>query len=670
MTRFLSSKGSSILSIFFIYLALILSVSIFFDSVLEYNVIYLRTINNFALALNLNSIPYILVFDTLTSVMLLIILSVSLFVHIFSYEYMKKDPRLNIFFSYISLFTFFMIILVSTGSFFHMFFGWEGVGLCSYLLINFWSTRLQANKSAIKAMLVNRVGDLSLTLGLLLIYTLFKTLNYGSIFCLAPYFKDAYFIFFNFKLHALTLISLLLFFGAVGKSAQIGLHTWLPDAMEGPTPVSALIHAATMVTAGVFLLVRSSPILEYSNLSLSIITFFGAFTCYFAASTGLFQNDLKKVIAYSTCSQLGYMVFACGLSNYQVAVFHLSNHAFFKALLFLTAGCIIHALNDEQDMRRMGGLFYILPLSSAMITIGSLALIGFPFLTGFYSKDFILEVAYSNSIYNLSFDGLFCFWLGLAAAFNTAFYSTRLFILTFLNKSNSFKSTIKQSHESSLGLFLPLILLAFGSIFLGYFSKDFFIGLGTPFWGNSIFIKSSHFYDIEAEFGFFISNLRDDHNIINYKLLPFFFTICGVLISLFFYISSSLIYTHFKFITNKSIPFSYEIQNFFNKKWFFDRIYNEFLNLSVFQLSYNQLYFRIDKGFIEFLGPYGLSSLVYYKSILFLNTTFNTLTSQLFIIPFIFFFLFLLYCFNINISFIFVWLLYFINYHLYDQASK
>lgn len=594
--RWISKEGSSFISIILMILATLISWFIFYDTALSHTVTYIRAEYNYALLLHVGSIPFSLVFDSLVCVMLVVVVTVSTLVHIFGYKYMEYDPRLNIFFCYISLFTFFMLILICTNSFFHMFFGWEGVGLCSYLLINFWYTRLQANKAAIKAMLVNRVGDMSLTLAILLIYFIFKSLNYGTVFSLAPYLKDLNFAFLGFEVKAFTLISILLFIGAVGKSAQIGLHTWLPDAMEGPTPVSALIHAATMVTAGVFLLARCSPIIEYSDVSLAMITLFGAATSFFAATTGLFQNDLKKVIAYSTCSQLGYMIFACGLSNYSVGIFHLANHAFFKALLFLTAGCIIHALSDEQDMRRMGGLANLLPFSYSMILIGSLALAGFPFLTGFYSKDVILEI--SNVKYTVS--SLFANWLGTLAAFFTAFYSTRLICLTFLNKTNVFKPVMKNIHDAPLLMALPLMVLAFGSIFVGYIFKDMVIGLGTDFWGNSIFVLPEHVILVDAEF-----------LPVSIKLLPFFLTIGAIGAAFFFYSSFSLNNSFFDY---KVSPFGRTIYLFFNKKWFFDRFYNSFINQNILSYSYNIVYKLIDKGVVEHLGPEGLHQSLYSNS--------------------------------------------------------
>jgi NADH-ubiquinone oxidoreductase chain 5 len=383
-------------------------------------------------------------FDSLTVVMLVVVTFISSLVHLYSTEYMINDPHLSRFMSYLSLFTFFMLILVSADNYVQMFVGWEGIGLCSYLLINFWFTRIQANKAAVKAMLMNRVGDFGLALGLLLLFTNFQSFDYCVVFGLVLKYQNFVVNFLGFEVALLTVLAVLLFVGAVGKSAQLFLHTWLPDAMEGPTPVSALIHAATLVTAGVFLVARSSLIFEFAPFALLIVTVFGAMTCFFAATTGLLQNDLKKVIAYSTCSQLGYMVFACGVSNYSVSVFHLANHAFFKALLFLGAGCVIHAVSDEQDMRKMGGLRKIIPFTYVMMLIGSFSLSGFPFLTGFYSKDVILEVSFAG--YTLF--SHFSYWLGSFGAFFTAFYSVRLTYLTFLSLPNGFRPVIFTAHES------------------------------------------------------------------------------------------------------------------------------------------------------------------------------------------------------------------------------
>ena len=435
-------------------------------------------------------------YDSLTVVMLVVVTLVSTLVHRYSTEYMAADPHRPRFMAYLSLFTFFMLVLVTADNRVQMFIGWEGVGLCSYLLINFWFTRIQANKAAIKAMLVNRVGDFGLALGMRAVYQVFHALDYATIFALAPYAVGTKRDRRGWSVDAMTCMGLLLFVGAVGKSAQLGLHTWLPDAMEGPTPVSALIHAATMVTAGVFLRARCSPLLEYAPTALAVITRFGAMTAFFAGTVGLVQNDLKRVIAYSTCSQLGYMVFACGRSAYSVGVFHLANHALFKALLFLSAGSVIHAMADEQDMRRMGGLVRVLPLTYAMIFIGSVALMGFPFLTGYYSKDVILEIAYGS----YTIPGHVAHWLGTMAAFCTAWYSMRLLYLTFLAQPAGFRTVMEGAHDAPIRMALPLLILSVGSIFVGWLTKDLMIGLGTPFWSAALFTHPDRRVQLEAEF--------------------------------------------------------------------------------------------------------------------------------------------------------------------------
>jgi len=411
-----------------------------------------------------------------------------------------------------------MLILVTADNFLQMFVGWEGVGLCSYLLINFWFIRIQANKAAIKAMIINRIGDFSLLIGILLIFVYYKSIDYATVAALTPFFQSFKITFLNMQFDLLVLIGLFLFLGAVGKSAQLGLHTWLPDAMEGPTPVSALIHAATMVTAGVFLLARSSFIYEYANVVLCFITILGALTAFCASTIGLLQNDLKRVIAYSTCSQLGYMVFACGLSNYSAGVFHLSNHAFFKALLFLSAGSIIHAVNDEQDMRKMGGLKKLIPFSYVMVVIGSLALIGFPYLTGFYSKDLILELSYGK--YN--YFGYFSYYLGTLGAFFTAFYSTRLLCLTFLSTPAGHKTVIGFARDQFNNITLVLGILAIPSIFMGFYSKDLLVGLGTDFFKTAIYVPLNKVNLFDAEFV-----------VLFYKSLPVNLSLLGT-ISAFF----------------------------------------------------------------------------------------------------------------------------------------
>lgn len=527
-------------------------------------------------------------FDSLTSVMLIVVTFISTLVHLYSTEYMEYDPHLPRFMSYLSLFTFFMLILITANNFLQMFVGWEGVGLSSYLLINFWFTRIQANKAAVKAMLVNRVGDFFLLLAIFAIYFVFNSLDYDTVFSLVPLMVDHQIVIGGFEVPAIDMICLLLFGGAMGKSAQLGLHTWLPDAMEGPTPVSALIHAATMVTAGVFLLARCSHLFEYSPLALNFVVFVGSSTAFFASTTGLFQNDMKRVIAYSTCSQLGYMVFACGLSSYEVGVFHLSNHAFFKALLFLGAGSVIHAVSDEQDMRKMGGLKNLLPFTYSIMLIGSLALMGFPFLTGFYSKDTILEVAYAK----YSVWGHFSYYLGTFAAFFTAFYSIRLLFLVFLSEPNGHKNIIFNAHEGSWRMTFPLFILSILSISVGFLTKDLFIGFGSDFWGSSIFVLPQNYVLSDIEFV----------NLFN-KLLPLIITLTGSVAAYFLYSFGLEFFYSIK--TTRSFKVVY---NFLNRKWYFDRVYNEFIASNALSLSYVLAYKDIDRGLIEKLGPSGMVS--------------------------------------------------------------
>lgn len=590
--RFLGPKGASLITVSCLFFTCLISFFSFYEVGLCKSSVYI----NFLpwIDSELLNVDWGFMFDSLTVTMCCVVTFVSFLVHLYSTEYMSHDPHLPRFMSYLSLFTFFMLILVTADNFIQMFVGWEGVGLCSYLLINFWFTRIQANKAAIKAMVINRIGDFGLALGIMTIFLNYKAVDYCTVFALTPFFVDKSILFLNVEVHLLTLIGILLFIGAVGKSAQLGLHTWLPDAMEGPTPVSALIHAATMVTAGVFLIARSSSIFEYAPTALNIVCVMGACTSFFAATTGLLQNDLKRVIAYSTCSQLGYMVFACGLSNYSVGVFHLANHAFFKALLFLSAGSIIHAVADEQDMRKMGGLKKLIPFTYSIVLIGSLALMGFPFLTGFYSKDVILEVAYGK----FTTPGLFSYILGTSGAFLTAFYSTRLLYLTFLTKPNIYKSVIFSAKESSYQINTALIVLSIPSIFIGYMSKDLFIGLGSHFWGTAIYVLPENMNRVDAEF--------IDQSI---KLLP-------VIVSLIGATTAFLLYTFFSSFLFK-LKISYlgkKIYNFFNKKWFFDKVYNEYGTQNFLKFSYRISYKIIDRGIIEILGPLGLSLIITEKA--------------------------------------------------------
>ncbi len=556
-----------------------------FCTILKTGNIYILNFNPWLLVDALK-VEWCFYFDSLTVIMLCIITFISTLVHLYSIEYMSTDPHLTRFMSYLSLFTFFMLILVTANNFIQMFVGWEGVGVSSYLLINFWFTRIQANKAAIKAMLINRIGDFALLISIFLIYFIFNSLDYEIIFSLVPLLYNTSIIFGGLTVPVIDLICLFLFFGAMGKSAQLGLHTWLPDAMEGPTPVSALIHAATMVTAGVFLIARCSYIFEFSTQICNFIVIIGSITAFFAATTGLFQNDIKKVIAYSTCSQLGYMIFACGLSNYNVGLFHLSNHAFFKALLFLGAGSVIHALSDEQDLRKMGGLKKILPFSYAIMLIGSLALIGFPFLAGFYSKDVILEVSFAK--YNVV--GHFSFILGTLAAFCTAFYSIRLLYLVFLANTNANKKVMYSVHEGSWKLTLPLFILSVLSLFIGFLTKEIFIGFGTDFWGAALFINPFNYVLNDIEF-----------LLHKFKLMPLFFTVLGAIFSFFLYSSYNV-----NFFKIKHFFFFKSLYVFFNKKWFIDRLYTKYISSNILNLSFNFFYVEVDRGFLEKIGPTGI----------------------------------------------------------------
>ena len=585
--RFLGFRGAAIITVSCVLASSFLSCIAFYEVALSGSPCYLKLAPWFFSEMFDASWGFY--FDSLTVVMLIVVTFVSTLVHIYSISYMSGDPHIPRFMCYLSIFTFFMLMLVTADNFIQMFFGWEGVGLASYLLISFWFTRLQASKSSIKAMLVNRIGDFGLALGIMALFSVFKTVDFSSIFACAPQFAGTSFIFCNFKVDTLNTICILLFIGAVGKSAQLGLHTWLPDAMEGPTPVSALIHAATMVTAGVFMIARCSPLFEYAPTALAVVTIVGAMTCFFAATTGILQNDLKRVIAYSTCSQLGYMVFACGISNYSVGVFHLMNHAFFKALLFLSAGSVIHALSDEQDMRKMGGVVQLLPFTYAMMLIGSFSLAGFPFLTGFYSKDVILELAYAK--YTIS--GNFAYWLGSICVLFTSYYSFRLLFLTFLSPTAAYKNSVAHTHDAPPIMALPLILLAFGSMFVGYLCKDMMIGLGSNFWGNSIFILPKNILLLESEY---IPQSQ--------KFLPLFFTVLGLFLAFIVnYANTKQTYIL------KTSWLGNKLYYMFNKRWFFDKVYNDFIGQKALSFGYNTSFKTLDKGIFEILGPFGISIL-------------------------------------------------------------
>src|SRR5262245_37496380 len=426
--------------------------------------------------------------DTLTAVMLVVVNTVSFLVHLYSIGYMAEDDSRPRFFAYLSMFTFAMLALVTSDNFLQLFFGWEGVGLASYLLIGFWYHKPEANAAAIKAFLVNRVGDFGFALGIFGVFAVFGTIAFDAVFRAAPSVAGKPMEFLGYQLDTLTVLCLLLFMGAMGKSAQFLLHTWLPDAMEGPTPVSALIHAATMVTAGVFMVARLSPLFEQAPLALQVVTLVGAVTAFFAATVGLVQNDIKRVVAYSTCSQLGYMFVACGVGAYSAGIFHLFTHAFFKALLLLGAGSVIHAMHHEQDMRKMGGLASKLPITWAMMLIGTLALtgVGIPGLAGFagfHSKDAIIEASFAAQT-----PDNYAFWLLVIAAFMTAFYSWRLMFMTFHQPTRADRHTYDHAHESPWVMLVPLMALALGSVAAGFAFQKFFIGHDySEFWRAALF---------------------------------------------------------------------------------------------------------------------------------------------------------------------------------------
>jgi len=516
-------------------------------------------------------------FDSLTVSMLIPVLIVSSLVHVYSIGYMSHDPHNQRFFSYLSLFTFMMIILVTADNYLLMFVGWEGVGVCSYLLVSFWFTRIAANQSSISAFLTNRVGDCFLTIGMFAILWSFGNLDYSTVFSIAPFISD----------NIIIIVGVCLLIGAMAKSSQIGLHVWLPMAMEGPTPVSALIHAATMVTAGVYLLMRSSPLIEYSNTVLLLCLWIGAITTVFSSLIGLFQQDIKKVIAYSTMSQLGMMVIAIGLSSYNVAIFHLVNHAFYKGLLFLGAGAVIHAVADNQDFRRYGGLKSFLPLTYSVMLIASLSLVAFPFMTGFYSKDLIIESAYGQ----FCFSSVVVYFVSTIGAMFTTLYSVKVLYLTFLTNPNGPIVNYKHAHEGDIFMSLPLIILAIFSIFFGYITKDIFIGLGSNFFAdNSIFIHPCHEIMIDTEFAVPVI----------FKIFPLILTV--VLSTISIIISE---YAPRALVSFKMSRFGYNVYSFFNQRFLVELFYNKYITDLVLKLG-GQTTKVIDKGSIELVGPFGL----------------------------------------------------------------
>jgi NADH-quinone oxidoreductase subunit L len=530
-------------------------------------------------------------FDTLSVVMGAMVTTVSTLIHLYSVGYMSHDSSIPRFMSYLSLFTFAMLMLVTANNLAQLFFGWEGVGVASYLLIGFWYHKASACAAAMKAFIVNRVGDLFFATGIALTFFLFNSINFDDVFGAIPAHMNATYHLFGQDCRSYEVIGTLLFLGAMGKSAQIFLHTWLPDAMEGPTPVSALIHAATMVTAGVFLIARMSPLMEYAPHALQFVTFIGATTALFAATIGCVQNDIKRIIAYSTCSQLGYMFLAAGVGAYQASVFHLIMHAFFKALLFLSAGSVIHAMSDEQDIRKMGGLFKKIPFTGTVMWIGSLALAGIPFFAGYYSKDAILEAAYAAHT-GLGDYGYFC---GVTAAFLTAFYSWRLLILTFHGTSRADHHTWEHVHESPLVMTLPLFLLAVGAVFAGFGFHTMFIGEGRDaFWGASIFNGPGNHI---------LATLDDRPAFIG--ILPTLIGLCGIGLAYVMYVLKPTwpekLATNFR-----------PVYLFLLNKWYFDELYDLIFVKPIMAIARFSWKF-IDAGMIDGV-PNGLAALTSFGS--------------------------------------------------------
>src|SRR5271166_1579443 len=524
--------------------------------------------------------------DTLTGVMIVVVTVVSSMVHVYSIGYMHGDPSIPRFMAYMSLFTFFMLALVTSDNFVQLFFGWEGVGLMSYLLVGFWYDRPSANAAAIKAFLVNRVGDFGFSLGIFAVFVIFGSLDFGTVFGAAPKAAGTTMEFLGWHVDSLTLACILLFIGAMGKSAQIPLHTWLPDAMEGPTPVSALIHAATMVTAGVFMVARLSPLFEYAPTALAVVGIIGGTTAMFAASIGMVQPDIKKVVAYSTCSQLGYMFAAAGVSAYGASVFHLSTHACFKGLLFLCCGSVIHAMGGDQDMRRMGGLWRKLPWTYVTMWVGALSLSGIPPFSGFYSKDMILDATWASG----TAVGRYAWCLGTLAAFMTAFYISRVMFMTFHGEPRADEETMHHAHESPWVMRIPLIVLAFGAAFYGYFGYKYFVGSDyASFWKSSIFVLPQYNSLAAAE---------EIPSLVRH--MPLIFGLGGIATAYVFYIADPRIPVRL------AAQFR-SLYLFLLNKWYFDELYDWLFVRTAFLLG-NGLWKSGDGAVIDGLGPNGVAA--------------------------------------------------------------
>ncbi len=627
----LGDKGAQFITCAAVILAAVASISLFFQININEDMVdqsYISVLGQW-LSVGDFTANWALRIDSLSVVMMCVVNIISACVHVYSIGYMKDDPCKARFMAYLSLFTFTMLMLVTADNALQLFFGWEGVGLSSYLLIGFWNQKHSANAAAFKAFIMNRIGDFGLILGIIALYAVFGTIEFTQIFENAESHADTVYSFMGFEVHALTLICLLLFMGAVGKSAQLGLHTWLPDAMEGPTPVSALIHAATMVTAGVFLIARFSPVFEYAPFALMVVTVFGATTTIVAATIALMQNDIKRVIAYSTMSQLGYMFFALGVSAYGAAMFHLVTHAFFKALLFLGAGSVIHALSGEQDMRNMGGLHDKLPVTYAIMFVGSMALTGIWPFAGFYSKDIILEAAWADH----SWFGNYAYWIGITTALMTAFYSWRLMFMTFHGTPRTRDEVLKHAHDAPISMKAPLLVLSTGAILAGGIFYGAFVGSPeitkpeTPvvvqhnkaldkediqktlrhaadksrkagddkkyvnmwsrpyFWHDAIYVRAQN------------DSIEAAHHVPFWvKHLPLLMGLTGILLAYFLYIARA----DLPAVLARRGKALYVL---FKNKWFFDAIYSAVIVRGILSLGW--IFRRADKGCIDALGPDG-----------------------------------------------------------------
>lgn len=617
----IGDRPSELVTTSFLFISAILSWIVFVNVALGTAPASVSVLGNWFTSGSLK-IDWSLKIDTLTAVMLVVVTTVSSLVHLYSIGYMSDDPARPRFFAYLSLFTFAMLMLVTADNLVQLFFGWEGVGLASYLLIGFWYQKPAANAAAIKAFVVNRVGDFGFALGIFLVFVLTNSVNFDQVFAAAPGLAGKSIHVFGINTDAMTITCLLLFMGAMGKSAQFLLHTWLPDAMEGPTPVSALIHAATMVTAGVFMVARLSPLFEQAPAALSFVIIIGGTTAFFAATIGLVQNDIKRVIAYSTCSQLGYMFVALGVGGYSIGIFHLFTHAFFKALLFLGAGSVIVAMHHEQDMRNMGGLWRKIPFTFAMMTIGTLALTGFPFTSGYFSKDAIIEAAFASHRVGASYG----FWLTTLAAGLTSFYSWRLVFLTFFGKprwagdghaleeaahhaheethgheAHGHEANEHESHghghhldphESPITMLIPLGVLAVGALFAGILFAHDFIGEGfAEFWKSALFLgPDNHILELREEVPEFA------------KQLPTVLMGVGFVVAVLFYFAVPSLPARLA----RAVPHLYQ---FLLNKWYFDELYDMIFVRPAFWLG--RLFWKGGDGaIIDRLGPDGVAARV------------------------------------------------------------